>query len=1635
MGKEQELLQAVKTEDLTTAQRILQRPSKAKLLGPAKRLNVNFQDADGLAAIHYAALNGNMELISLLLENQAAVDTRDQKGMRPLHYAAWQGKTEPMKMLLKAGSSVNSQSEEGQIPLHLSSQHGHYDGSEMLLQHQSNPCIRDLAGKTPLDLACEFGRVGVVQLLLNSNMCAAMLEPKTSDPNGTTPLHLAAKNGHIDIIRLLIGAGIDINLQTKAGTALHEAALCGKTEAVRLLLDSGISAGVRNTLCQTALDIVNQFTTTTAGRDIKQMLREASAAMQVRALKDYCNNYDLTSLNIKAGDIITVLEQHSDGRWKGCIHDNRTGNDRVGYFPSNMVEVIKRAGNRGHVGSPHGSPTLSGHHSTASEEVWVLRKPGGAGSMGSTGSLSGRSNSSGQSGNANAHLTRLHAQAEGVKLLATVLAQSAKAKEHLLEQSRSMDQGSGCSQSPSVAAGRETRQFVDPLLQRKEEASTESKNAEAVIDWLTGSQLQFYTTNFLNAGYDLPTISYMTPEDLTAIGVSKPGHRKKMISEISRLSFPDCLPDKKPASLAEWLSGIGLAQHYQTLVQNGYDNMDFIKDVSIEDLQEIGITKLGHQKKIMLAVRRLVEPNKEVDPRSEPSQSDASPEQPIKSSPPVEDEVSTSPSPRLRRANAPPPLTKPLSSDGSPAHTPTHTPPYTPPKLCLPEGEDSATPPAGLRVKRSSSSQSQGSLDQAGVNRSQSQGFATTTRPRRKSRPPTPPKRSCSSVSHSNLAEGTSASNQTETEAGLLSVSYRERRRSDCGVVAMETSLSSSAGGGSVRDIAAMLEMTSPLGGGVTGGGCSYLQASPEFLRRQREAVTLDDLQERRRTICGPPTDLVTAATGQHPPTIREVPEPRPRSVIGHLEGGGVSQEEWSRVDATATLRKPRPLQQLNESDTSTVRRRPKPRSTAEQQPITDEYQRRPVSDTGTGSEVMSRPQPPKPPVSPKPPTPVRRGTMCLNQGLGKWVETRGSRGQGCPHLAPAAVADRVVGPVKVHGVENVVFRGLGVKHCPDRHVRQPKPAEYASQQGTSNCLCLLVWEGVGLRPLRAQVTPPAKVFHVPPKTSPIAALAEPAERLGHTEVSAVTPPTDAPAVSRGRPLAAASIPGTHRLQLPTDKHLSLPYHLLLLLLFTQFMLTTVPSFAIAAAVRCTRATGEPSRFSIQIFRMADCAAPSSGWGSRAVGWPMLMEAGAAGRVVGAADNGVVVANMMAGPSWNLSVPPPRSSWQPVALRKSSPNDEEEEDEVGVRTASPMRTPHHVKRVPPPVAPKPSKAKIPAPAPVTASDGSIHGDANLASPVLQRDASPAPPTMTPPPAAINNSSNPNPSLNPSLNPSFNPSLNPNPLHREPSPTPPSPAQTPSPQTPHPVKPPRASIAGLSVDLPQQMELELGGVEAVQQRLREVEKQREEEERKLREMERHRKEEEKKLRELERQRAEEEERRRSEQEHMEGGEGGVRRRRLGVARQEQVQGELEEAEPVSMENSVRPGPVPTQRRLSGVNQPAAPTPPPSGPARMQGAGPPPSGPARMQGAGPPPSGPARMQGAGPPPSAPHGAQSPPADVHRLEETSTNLAAALQVVEEKIKHDNNSAEEKTSVSILDDIGSMFDDLADQLDAMLD
>ncbi|XP_018530374.1 caskin-2 isoform X3 [Lates calcarifer] len=637
MGKEQDLLQAVKSGDLLSTQKLLSKlkTNRNKLLGSTKRLNVNYQDSDGFSALHHAALTGTTELLSALLEAQATVDIKDSNGMRPLHYAAWQGKAESVLMLLRSGASVNGVSLDGHIPLHLAAQYGHYEVSEMLLQHQSNPCLVNKAKKTPLDLACEFGRVKVAQLLLSSNMVVALLEGERKEPTDsafTTPLHLAARNGHKDIIRLLLKAGIDINKTTKSGTALHEASLYGKTEVVRLLLDAGVDVNIRNTYNQTALDIVNQFTTSHASKDIKQLLRDATGVLQVRALKDYWNLHDPTALNIRAGDIIMVLEQHVDGRWKGHIHDSPRGTDRVGFFPPSIVEVISRR--NGGTLSRHASlPTqrqqllsrapLSSSLSSApqTDDSYTLYAPpthvvlplanglttntaGDRNSVGSTGSVgSTRSAGSGQSTESNSapnglqHHTGHHDNASKVAPPAADSGHSdlSKQPDH---------PAGGTPRRQTVTVQRPAEQSFSQQFVRPQQL-LEGKDAEAIYQWLSDFQLEQYTGNFISAGYDVPTISRMTPEDLTAIGVTKPGHRKKISIEINNLNIPEWLPEYIPSDLGEWLSAIGLPQYHKKLSENGYDSINIVKDLTWEDLQEIGITKLGHQKKLMLAVKKL----------------------------------------------------------------------------------------------------------------------------------------------------------------------------------------------------------------------------------------------------------------------------------------------------------------------------------------------------------------------------------------------------------------------------------------------------------------------------------------------------------------------------------------------------------------------------------------------------------------------------------------------------------------------------------------------------------------------------------------------------------------------------------------------------------------------------------------------------------------------------------------------------------------------------------------------------------------------------------------------------------------------------------------------------------------------
>lgn len=255
----------------------------------------------------------------------------------------------------------------------------------------------------------------------------------------------------------------------------------------------------------------------------------------------------------------------------------------------------------------------------------------------------------------------------------------------------------------------------------------------------------------------------------------------------------------------------------------------------------------GHQKKLMLGVKRLKELQRG-ESGSEPPQSP--------STPPSSPGGTTSSEPRRearkQRDSVPSPLAKPrpgLTHSQTPPHTPTQTPPQTPPHartqqasprarlrpstqvaaadlplplLRLPSDEDERRRTHSLigsdsdsryaTVCRSSSARTAAPNDVT-VNRSQS---SVTLRPRRKGRPPTPPKRSCSSIT------GGDGEGEGQGEGLLGLPTYRERRASDCGSLGSALRAQDSAGlersegaSGSVRSLAAMLE-TSIVGGAKT---------------------------------------------------------------------------------------------------------------------------------------------------------------------------------------------------------------------------------------------------------------------------------------------------------------------------------------------------------------------------------------------------------------------------------------------------------------------------------------------------------------------------------------------------------------------------------------------------------------------------------------------------------------------------------------------------------------------------------------------------------------------------------------------------------------------------------------------------
>jgi ankyrin repeat protein len=239
----------------------------------------------GLTALLFAARQGALDCVQLLVKAGADVNQASVDGSSPLLVAVQNGYYGIASFLLERGANPNLANNKGWTPLYLAvknrntettaipgpSTDGALEFITTLLDRGANPNLRikndtevhqamtalwlKEAGATPLLRAALSGDLPVVRLLL-----AHGADPMIPTFDHTTTLMVASGVGWaegtireytedqtLEVVKLLLGLGSEVNAANDHGiTALHGAAYKGANRVVQFLVDHGADLAAKD---------------------------------------------------------------------------------------------------------------------------------------------------------------------------------------------------------------------------------------------------------------------------------------------------------------------------------------------------------------------------------------------------------------------------------------------------------------------------------------------------------------------------------------------------------------------------------------------------------------------------------------------------------------------------------------------------------------------------------------------------------------------------------------------------------------------------------------------------------------------------------------------------------------------------------------------------------------------------------------------------------------------------------------------------------------------------------------------------------------------------------------------------------------------------------------------------------------------------------------------------------------------------------------------------------------------------------------------------------------------------------------------------------------------------------------------
>ncbi|KAM3231872.1 putative E3 ubiquitin-protein ligase XBAT31 [Capsicum annuum] len=237
---EHELFSAVQCGDLETVKGLFER-------NPSLVHHSTVYDRQ--SALHIAAANGQIEVVSMLVDQSVNVDLFNRYKQTPLMLAAMHGKISCVEKLIEAGANILMfDTLNGRTCLHYAAYYGHSDCLKTILcaaqtSHIASSWgyarfvnVKDGKGATPLHLAARQRRPECVHILLDNGALACASTGRYGFP-GSTSLHLAARAGSLDCIRELLAWGADRLQRDDSGRIPYTIAFRHKHGACAALLN------------------------------------------------------------------------------------------------------------------------------------------------------------------------------------------------------------------------------------------------------------------------------------------------------------------------------------------------------------------------------------------------------------------------------------------------------------------------------------------------------------------------------------------------------------------------------------------------------------------------------------------------------------------------------------------------------------------------------------------------------------------------------------------------------------------------------------------------------------------------------------------------------------------------------------------------------------------------------------------------------------------------------------------------------------------------------------------------------------------------------------------------------------------------------------------------------------------------------------------------------------------------------------------------------------------------------------------------------------------------------------------------------------------------------------------------------